>query len=144
MTHFALKDELLDAQTLRARWTSLYGGADIGECLTTAAAVGGTDLTSWHRAWTSTAVSALSLAEREKTAGRLGECPSGLLPGVDVISAPRESCCWDDRWTGAWSRVTHSRPLPSGQVPPCSLYPRRYSPSRTRAPRSRAISSRLA
>ena len=71
MTHFALKDELLDAQTLRAAGTALYGGADIGECLTTAAAVGGTDLTSWHRAWTSTAVSALSLAEREKTAGRL-------------------------------------------------------------------------
>jgi alpha-beta hydrolase superfamily lysophospholipase len=71
LTHFALKDELLDAQTLRAAGTALYGGADIGECLTTAAAVGGTDLTSWHRAWTSTAVSALSLAEREKTAGRL-------------------------------------------------------------------------
>ena len=71
MTHFALKDELLDAQTLRAAGMAPYGGADIGDCLTTAASVRGTDLTSWHTAWTATAAAALALAETEQTAGRL-------------------------------------------------------------------------
>ena len=33
MTHLALKDELLDAQTLRAAGMAPYGGADLGECL---------------------------------------------------------------------------------------------------------------
>ena len=71
MTLFAVKDELLDAQTLRAAGVAPYGGADIGECLTTATAVSGTDLTSWHAAWTSTAVTVLALAESEQAAGRL-------------------------------------------------------------------------
>jgi hypothetical protein len=46
MTHLTVKDELLDAQTLRAVGVVPYGGADVGECLTTATAVHGTDLTS--------------------------------------------------------------------------------------------------
>jgi alpha-beta hydrolase superfamily lysophospholipase len=71
MTHLAVKDELLDAQTLRAVGVVPYGGADVGECLTTATAVHGTDLTSWHSAWTSTADSVLALAETEQAAGRL-------------------------------------------------------------------------
>jgi alpha-beta hydrolase superfamily lysophospholipase len=71
VTHLVLKDELLDAQTLRAVGTAPYGGADLGECLVTAAAVRGNDLTSWHAAWTSTADSAFSLAESEQAEGRL-------------------------------------------------------------------------
>jgi hypothetical protein len=43
VTRFAVKDELLDAQTLRAAGTTAYGGADIGECLATARRVRGTD-----------------------------------------------------------------------------------------------------
>jgi dienelactone hydrolase len=70
MTHLALKDELLDAQTLRAAGLAPYGGADLGECLAAAGAVRGTDLTSWHAAWTSMAVTVLALAEREQAAGR--------------------------------------------------------------------------
>jgi hypothetical protein len=38
VTHLALQDELLDAQVLRAVGAAPYGGADIGECLTAAAA----------------------------------------------------------------------------------------------------------
>jgi alpha-beta hydrolase superfamily lysophospholipase len=71
VTHLAVKDKLLDAQTLRAAGVAPYGGADIGECLTAAVAVRGTDLTSWHAAWTSAAVTALALAESEQAAGRL-------------------------------------------------------------------------
>src|SRR5580698_2109267 len=65
-----MKDELLGAQTLRAAGTAPYGGADLGECLAAAAAVRGTDLTSWHAAWTSTASAVLALAEGEQAAGR--------------------------------------------------------------------------
>jgi pimeloyl-ACP methyl ester carboxylesterase len=71
VTHLAVKDELLDAQTLRAAGAAPYGGADIGECVTTARAADGTDLSSWHAAWTSTAVRVLALAESEQAAGRL-------------------------------------------------------------------------
>src|ERR1700689_4119089 len=71
MTHFAVADGLLDAQTLRAAGTAPYGGADVGECRATAAAVRGTDLASWHAAWTSTAGTVLALAQAEQAAGRL-------------------------------------------------------------------------
>lgn len=47
MTRFAVKDELLDVQTLRAAGSALYGGADLGECLATARRVRGTNLSSW-------------------------------------------------------------------------------------------------
>lgn len=71
VTHFAVKDKLLDAQALRAAGATPYGGADISECLATAAAVSGTDLASWHAAWTSTAATVLALAGSEQAAGRL-------------------------------------------------------------------------
>jgi alpha-beta hydrolase superfamily lysophospholipase len=70
VTRLVFKDELLDAQTLRAAGVAPYGGADIGECLAAAAAVRGVDLTSWHDAWTSVAAAALALAEGEAAAGR--------------------------------------------------------------------------
>lgn len=70
VTHLVVKDELLDAQTLRAVGVAPYGGADVGECLATAGRVKGTDLTSWHDAWTSTAAATLALAEGEAAAGR--------------------------------------------------------------------------
>jgi hypothetical protein len=40
--------DLLDAQLLRTVGTAPYGGADVGECLATAARIDGTNLTSWH------------------------------------------------------------------------------------------------
>lgn len=70
VTHFALKDELLDAQLLRTAGAAPYGGADIGECLATAARVEGTNLTSWHDAWAATAERVRDLAEPELAAGR--------------------------------------------------------------------------
>jgi len=71
VTHLLLKDELLDAQLLRTVGTAPYGGADIGECLTTASRIEGTNLSSWHDAWSSTAERVCTLAETELTAGRL-------------------------------------------------------------------------
>ena len=70
MTRLGVKDELLDAQTLRQAGSAPYGGADIGECLAAAGRVRGTDLTSWHDAWVSAAASALAVAEGALDAGR--------------------------------------------------------------------------
>ncbi|HXN62174.1 MAG TPA: alpha/beta fold hydrolase [Acidimicrobiales bacterium] len=70
MTHLALKDELLDAQLLRTVGSAPYGGADVGECLSTVARIKGTDLASWHNEWVSTAAATQSLAERALEAGR--------------------------------------------------------------------------
>jgi pimeloyl-ACP methyl ester carboxylesterase len=70
LTRLGVKDELLDAQTLRTAGSAPYGGADIGECLAAAGRVRGTDLASWHDAWVSAAASALAVAEGELDAGR--------------------------------------------------------------------------
>ena len=119
MTHFALKDELLDAQTLRVAGAAPYGGADVGECLRAAAGVRGTDLTSWHTAWTSMAASALSLAESQQ-ATAVCTVPGSLFSVRQVTSALRGSCCWERRWTRALSRATRSRRPLSGPAPPYS------------------------
>jgi alpha-beta hydrolase superfamily lysophospholipase len=99
MTHFALKDELLDAQTLRVAGAAPYGGADVGECLRAAAGVRGTDLTSWHTAWTSMAAGALSLAESQQATGRLHSARLAFFrassyfrtAGVMLLGAPLDS-----------------------------------------------------
>jgi dienelactone hydrolase len=69
MTHVALKDELLDAQLLRAVGASLYGGSDVGECLAAARRVRGTDLGSWYREWSAAAELVAALAQRASVAG---------------------------------------------------------------------------
>jgi dienelactone hydrolase len=109
MTHLALKDELLDAQTLRAVGVAPYGGADIAECLTTASAVTGTDLTSWHAAWTSRANTVLGLAETEQAAGRVESARLAFFrastyfrtAGVMLMSAPL-----DPRLVDSYARQT--------------------------------------
>jgi pimeloyl-ACP methyl ester carboxylesterase len=96
MTHLFLKDELLDAQLLRTVGTAPYGGADLGECLATAARVDGTKLTSWHDAWVSTAERVCALAETELAAGRLGTARGAFFrasnyfrtAGVMLMGAP--------------------------------------------------------
>jgi alpha-beta hydrolase superfamily lysophospholipase len=65
VTRIGIRDELLSAQTLRAMGSAPYGGADIGECLAAARRVTGTDLSSWHDAWTAAAMAAQDLAEQE-------------------------------------------------------------------------------
>jgi hypothetical protein len=96
MTHLALKDELLDAQLLRTVGSSPYGGADIGECLAAAALVEGTDLTSWHDAWVSTADTVAALAASELAAGRVETARAAFFRassyfrtgGVMLMAAP--------------------------------------------------------
>ena len=49
----------------------MYGGADVGECLATAARVKGTDLDGWYSAWTATATTTAAMAGAELAAGRV-------------------------------------------------------------------------
>jgi alpha-beta hydrolase superfamily lysophospholipase len=63
------KDELLDAQLLRAVGTAIYGGADIGECLQAARQVKESDLGTWFATWRELAERTYELAQRAQQAG---------------------------------------------------------------------------
>lgn len=65
-----MKDELMDAQVLRAMGCAPYGGSDVGECLATARRVKGTDLDGWHDEWVATAREVAGLAETAEAQGR--------------------------------------------------------------------------
>ena len=71
MTRVALKDELLDAQLLRAIGASPYGGSDVGECLAVARLVRGTDLDGWYREWSVAAERVAALAQTAADAGHI-------------------------------------------------------------------------
>jgi pimeloyl-ACP methyl ester carboxylesterase len=111
MTRFAVKDELLDAQTLRAAGSAPYGGADLGECLATARRVHGTNLSSWYDEWAATAAAARRLAEAELAAGRTETARLAFFraasydrtAGVMLLGGPA-----DGRLTAAYTRQTES------------------------------------
>lgn len=63
------KDELFDAQFLRALSAIYYGGADIGECFATAQRIKETNLESWYQEWISTAAKVEAQAEASLAAG---------------------------------------------------------------------------
>jgi hypothetical protein len=50
------EDDYFDGFALRALTPALYGGADFGECFTTAKRITSGDVDSWHREWTATPV----------------------------------------------------------------------------------------
>jgi alpha-beta hydrolase superfamily lysophospholipase len=79
MTRLGLRDELLDAQLLRAVAAALYDGADLGECLHAARTVKGVDLDSWHDAWLALAERVQALARAEEDAGQLVSARSAYL-----------------------------------------------------------------
>lgn len=64
-----LKDDLLDGQVLRLLGAAPYGGADVGEVLTAARTIKGTDLDSWFEAWTSLADRVAKLGAASEQAG---------------------------------------------------------------------------
>jgi alpha-beta hydrolase superfamily lysophospholipase len=96
MTHLLLKDELLDAQLLRAVGAAQYGGADLGECLATARRIDEDDLGSWFEQWSATASVVAQLAEREAAAGNRESARLAYLrastyhrtAGVMLLGAP--------------------------------------------------------
>ena len=66
---FLFDDESFSFETLRAAGFALYGGADLGEVLVTAAAITGGDEASWHRAWKATAERLQATGEQTLAAG---------------------------------------------------------------------------
>ena len=112
MTRLALKDELLDGQLLRAVGSAPYGGADIGECLTAAGRVRGTDLDQLvrglgvrRRAGRATSRSPHSSRARRETArlAYLRACTYDRTAGVMLLGAPL-----DDRLVESNPRQTEA------------------------------------
>lgn len=67
---FAVKDDLFDAQTLRAASAAIFGGSDIYECIAIARRVKGDDLASWHDEWKRAGDAAYSLGVTAEANGQ--------------------------------------------------------------------------
>jgi pimeloyl-ACP methyl ester carboxylesterase len=61
---FLFDDESFSFETLRTAGFAAYGGADLGEVLTTARHIGEGDEASWHQAWKSTAQRVAEIGEQ--------------------------------------------------------------------------------
>jgi hypothetical protein len=80
-----MKDELFEAQLLRAIGYAPYGGADAGECLAAARQITGTNLDSWHYAWMAMAARLYRQAEASAAAGRVASARSGFLRAANYF-----------------------------------------------------------
>ena len=80
-----MKDELFEAQLLRAMGYAPYGGADAGECLAAARRVSGTNLASWHDAWAAAAARLTVLAEASAEAGQVASARSGFFRAANYF-----------------------------------------------------------
>ena len=58
-----MTDELFEAQLVRALGYAPYSGADIGECLATAARIRKVDSDLWYSEWFATALRIRNIAE---------------------------------------------------------------------------------
>jgi hypothetical protein len=74
-----MKDELFEAQLVRAMGYAPYGAADIGECLATARRISGTDLDQWYDEWFATAQRVAESAEASAAAGHTESARSGFF-----------------------------------------------------------------
>ena len=63
------KDELFDAQWLRAAGHGCAGGADVGECLAAARQIGEPDAERWFQAWSELADGILAAAQKSLAQG---------------------------------------------------------------------------
>jgi alpha-beta hydrolase superfamily lysophospholipase len=73
------EDEFFDAQLLRVLSATGNGGADIGECLSTAARIPEGDLDAWFECWSTTAGRVHAEAARSEAAGNAVSARSGFL-----------------------------------------------------------------
>jgi pimeloyl-ACP methyl ester carboxylesterase len=74
-----MKDELFEAQLLRALGYAPYGGADAGECLAVAGRISGTDVASWHDAWAAAAARLTAAADASVAAGQVASARGAFL-----------------------------------------------------------------
>ncbi|MFY9934244.1 MAG: alpha/beta fold hydrolase [Streptosporangiaceae bacterium] len=80
-----MKDELFQAQLLRAIGYAPYGGADAGECLAAAGRITGTNLDSWHDVWAATAARIAGQAEASAAAGETASARSGFFRAANYF-----------------------------------------------------------
>ena len=73
------KNELFDGQLLRALTAVYYGGAEVGECLSTAQRIAEGDAESWHREWRQTADRVYAAAEESLAKGHLVSAREAFL-----------------------------------------------------------------
>lgn len=76
---FLFQDESFSFETLRTACFAGYGGADLGEILVTARAIGDGDEAAWHREWKATAARVHELGEKSRAAGRRVSAREALL-----------------------------------------------------------------
>jgi pimeloyl-ACP methyl ester carboxylesterase len=76
---FLFDDESFSFETLRTAGFALYGGADLGEVLVTAAAITSGDEASWHQAWKATAQRLHAIGEQARAAGHRVSAREALL-----------------------------------------------------------------
>jgi pimeloyl-ACP methyl ester carboxylesterase len=76
---FLFDDETFSFETLRTTGFAAYGGADLGEVLTTASRIGESDEASWHEAWKATAQRISGIGERALASGHRVSAREALL-----------------------------------------------------------------
>lgn len=81
------KDDLFDAQWLRAAGHSIYGGAEINECFVAARAIRELDGESWHKAWNDLATRIRSEGDASLAAGRRVSALSSYLRASNYFRA---------------------------------------------------------
>jgi pimeloyl-ACP methyl ester carboxylesterase len=77
--NFLFDDETFSFETLRTAGFAAYGGADVGEVLTTASHIGEGDETSWHLAWKATAQRVAEIGEQAIASGHRVSAREALL-----------------------------------------------------------------
>ncbi len=76
---FLFDDESFSFETLRTAGFAAYGGADLGEVLTTAHHIGEGDEASWHQAWKATAQRVAEIGEQALASGHRVSAREALL-----------------------------------------------------------------
>src|SRR5262249_42487168 len=72
-------DPLFDGQFLRVLGHTCYGGADVGECISTARRITPGDPESWQREWVATAGRVYADAEKSQAAGHTVSAREGYV-----------------------------------------------------------------
>ncbi len=96
------KDDLFEAQWLRAAGHASYGGAEIAECLEVARQIGGADPERWFAAWSGFASRLFEAAERSECAGHSASAHGAYL---------RASNYWRAAWTFLFQAPIEARAL---------------------------------
>ena len=76
---FLFDDEAFSFETLRTTGFAAYGGADLGEVLTTARQIAEGDEAAWHTAWKATAQRVAKIGEQALAAGHRVSAREALL-----------------------------------------------------------------